>query len=245
LKPIFSQKDTRNVKLKPIEILSAAKAKNGPGVVQTAQKVKRIKVQASDISRAEDVFEEPVTVELLQNSNVYEDSNHSSPLLEPTESSPEAEVKEMDQEREVEERGEEEEGKLGNGKDSEESLEGSKGDIKRFKFSQYEVGELWRKFKRLLKKGQFCEGYHWVLYRVWRKAMVRGVRCIEDKCILRVKSALLIQKYWKMFRVRKDWDKIKWAVGVLQGYWKVCRPQRKFLLAAKTIAKLLTPLYRY
>ena len=220
------------MKLKPIEILSAAKAKNDPGVIQTTQKVKRIKVQASDISKADDVFEEPNTVELFHNSNIHEYSNYSSQLLEPTENSPEGEVKEIQEE------------KLENNKDDEANVEEFEENIKKFKFTQGEVEELWRKFKRV-KKNKFGEGYHWVLYRVWRKVMIRGVRCIEDKCILRVKSAILIQKYWKMFRVRKDWDKVKWAVWVLQSYWKVSRPPRKYLLAAKTIAQLLKPLYRY
>ena len=79
LKPIVSQKDTRNVKLKPIEILNAAKGKNEHGTLPTTQKVRRIKVQAANYSKPEDMNQEiePNTVELPQNPDVQEFLNHS------------------------------------------------------------------------------------------------------------------------------------------------------------------------
>lgn len=225
------------MKLKPLEILSGAKTKNEQGVIPNTHKAKRIKVQASDISRSEDLNETPNTAELLQNSNLHEYSNHSD-SFEQTEQSPVEETKESQAEKcENYENLEE------NLEICEEKLEFFEESGKKFRFTQDEVQGFWSKMRRV-KKERFCDRYNWVLYRVWRKVMGKGVRCIEKKWALRVKSAILIQKNLRKFVARKTWNRKKMAAKVLQRFWKVYWPQRKQFLALKTIVKLLKPLYQ-
>ena len=234
--------------MKPIEILNLTKPKGEPS--QTT-KVRRVKLQASNILKSEDLNEE-VTVELSNNSNFHEYSNFPESveevenieklgILEKT-----AKEERFEERTESEELQQEESKETGDLTEPMETVNDLQEEIREREMMARakEVADCWTRIASRLAFVPFREKYNWVLYLVWRKKIGRGVRVMAEKWRKKVKSVEVIQKSWRMAKVRKEFLKTKAAAVVIQRYWHMTRPLTRNWRKVRNLVKVLGPLYR-
>ena len=248
MKPIVSTKDARNVKLKPIEILNLAKPKGEPS--QTT-KVRRIKIQASNILSTEELNEE-VAVDLSNKSNFHEYSNFPK-LLQEVENIEElgnleksANEQKFKERSETEEFQREESKQTGDLTEPMETVNDLQEEMKEREMIARinQVSDSWKRIGKILAFVPFKQRYNWHLYLIWRKKIGRGIRIMADKWKKKVKSVEIIQKNWRMNMTRKWFLKTKSAAMIIQRYWHMTRPLRRNWRKVKNLVKALVPLYR-
>jgi hypothetical protein len=214
--------------------LNATKPKD-PAPVTRAR---RVKLHASNILKNNELAEDfdGTTVENSNTSNFQEFSNLSDDVenVESIENSFNLEKDEKKQEDED----------ILKESEKEKISEGSSEDIEVERVSFEQVQEFWTRVKKSVGFCKFSERFHWVLYKVWRAVMKRGVNKMQSKWLLKNKSIKLIQKTIKMFLSRSKYRKIKSSAKIIQRFWSKTRPHRKYFLAVKTISKFISPLYK-
>ena len=241
--------------MKPIEILNLTKSKgNKPeakGEPSQTAKVRRVKLQASNVLKAEGLSEE-VTVELSNGCSFQEYSNFPESVDEveniekPGNLGISAKEEELEGRSESEELQREESKETGDLTEPVETVNDLQEEAREREMMARlrEVAERWCRIARGLAFVPFKDRHNWLLYRVWRKTLARGVRIMAGKWRRRLRCVQVIQKAWRMAKARKEFLKAKTAAMVIQRYWHVARPLRLNWTKLRNLVKLLVPLYR-
>ena len=119
-----------------------------------------------------------------------------------------------------------------------------KEEIERLELKIKETDAKWIKLFRKKAFVPFSLRYNWILYKVWRKKMIRGIGKVANKWKNKVRAVKKIQSFVRMISKKQQFFKEKTAAMVIQRYWHKTRPLKKELKLIRNLVRLLVPIYK-
>ena len=231
MKPMASNKDTRKVKLHPIQLLANLKAQKENSGASSNQRHKRIQLKAySTVKLEENCAKVEVDLEDHLGSldiEHFENNSSSSECYEDLEEIKFSEKSEIDCSI------------------ASKYINKEATDIEKSKESDT-IGGYWKIFYLRQKELKFplMNKSNWLQYRIWRGVMKRGIDCIQRRWRQRIDATVRIQSAWKMHVMHRKYRKILHAAEYITRYWRYTWILKKRFIAIKKLVSILQPLVR-